>query len=109
MQTALTLVRAGGGLMHPHVIFGNGLRTAAQCYNSAEKLARMGNFDNFLMEIRGCNYVHKCPGNMKQAMKKLQMCFKVASTQQGQTTFDANRWRCENNCVLSLLSYGDSE
>ena len=42
----------------------------AQCYNSAEKLARKGNFDNFSMEICGCGYIHKYPDNMKQAMEK---------------------------------------
>ena len=36
----------------------------------AEKLARMGNFDNFSMEICGCSCVHKCPGNIKPTMKK---------------------------------------
>ena len=42
----------------------------AQCCNAAENLARMGNFDNFSMEICGYRCVHKCPGNMKQAIEK---------------------------------------
>ena len=33
-------------------------------------MARMGNFDNFPLEICGCSCVHKCPGNMKEEMKK---------------------------------------
>ena len=42
----------------------------AQCYNLAEILARMGNFDNSSMAVCECSCGQKCPGNMKQVKGK---------------------------------------
>ena len=95
-------VKRGGGYGEE-----SGDAGGAQCYNSAEKQARMGNFDSFSTDICGCNCVHKCLGSMKQAMEKFIDVFRSGKHTAKSDDFQRKplACECENNCLLSIPAY----